>query len=484
MTQHQERPSGNLMSAYGQQRIEDDDLSQHQEQPFENLMSHQGQQQIDDDLTQQPEKSFENLYQKSQIGDEATAHFAIHNTPKPIHQTFSTDELQSSHDSRNNHNNHFFSNANKLEKHDGNSQSRNALNDYKMAVDSHLNFMQQEMEADQRHYHQPQSHSQINSNRNKLESQSQTKPIESSELSVQPLSAQTINEEITSTTIKPGFWKRVGNSLRDGVNKIRDKISGPKNTENVTEQEIKPIDSMYKPSNKQLEIDQQLDNGDLTQQIEEEPFGKLEAGQQQIELQHTEDDAYGKLHAPKQVDDGLTQQMEQEPFDLDIGSRYKSTSQKPQRFDYVYQQPIASQTNDFVVSNQYRSTSEKPHRFVYFHPEPFSNQNQVELNQKQVEEQQIDDSDLTQQVQEPFGKLDIESEQSNQNLLTQQRKEPFGKLETVNEQKPIELGQQQVELEELGQQIEDSDLTQQIEQEPFQNSRRNNQQKDVKHKVT
>lgn len=212
---------------------------------------------------------------------------------------------------------------------------------------------------------------------------------------------------------------------------------------------------------------QQVEEIDLTQQQEEPGFEKLQIGsQQQIEgltQQQQEDDFKALNLKTTERTNHLPQQEEENKFEkFQIGSQQKLddsdlTQLQQQEYDFDRVPPQLS-------THQFQEQVEDVHQ----HTDSYSGRVPAQISQNQVEE-----SDLTQQQEEPgFEKLQVGNQQQlednfGQQLvenvdLTQQQEEPgFGKLQIGSHQQlPAQISQNQVE---------EQDLTQQQEEPGFEN---------------
>uniref|UniRef100_V5GQS7 Uncharacterized protein n=1 Tax=Anoplophora glabripennis TaxID=217634 RepID=V5GQS7_ANOGL len=224
----------------------------------------------------------------------------------------------------------------------------------------------------------------------------------------------------------------------------------------------------------QVNLGQQTDDSDLTQQVEDDRFGKLQLGSQnqigygqrvddseltqQIETENLGHLQLGSQNQQQvglgqQVDDSeLTQQVEYQNLEqLQLGS------QNQQQTGYGQQVDDSELTQQVENENfgQLQLSSQNQHQLGYGQQLPNSNSGKLQLG-SQIQPgytRQIDDSGLTQEV-EDFGKLQLGSQnQQVDNLdLTQQVEDKnLGKLQLGAQ------NQQQID------QIQDLDLTQQVE---------------------
>ncbi|XP_023017289.2 uncharacterized protein isoform X2 [Leptinotarsa decemlineata] len=231
---------------------------------------------------------------------------------------------------------------------------------------------------------------------------------------------------------------------------------------------------------------QQVDNGDLTQQVEDSGYGKLQISnhgqqiddtdltQQQVDngdlTQQVEDSGYGKLQisnhgqqiddtdlTQQQVDNGdLTQQVE----DFRYGKlQISNHGQQVDDTDLTQQQVDNGDFTQQVEDSNYEKLQ-------------ISNHGQ-QVDDTDLTQQQVDNGDLTQQVEESgYGKLqisnhgqqvddtDLTQQQVDNGDLTQQVEDSrYGKLQISNHGQQVDdtdLTQQQVDNGDFTQQVEDS----------------------------
>ncbi|CAG9823753.1 unnamed protein product [Phaedon cochleariae] len=189
----------------------------------------------------------------------------------------------------------------------------------------------------------------------------------------------------------------------------------------------------------QKPLGQQIDDSDLTQQVEDSGHGKLQLSNQeplgqQIDdsdlTQQIEDSGYGKLQLSNQ--EPLGQQID----DSDLTQQVEDSGHG--KLQLSNQEPLGQQIDDSDLTQQVED----------------SGYGKLQLSNQEPLGQQIDDSDLTQQIEDSgYGKLLVHQNQSPLDVGQQIEEEHSGngKLQLTNQ-------------EPLGQQIEDSELTQQVEE--------------------